>query len=624
MAPKPQQPTTEPDPIPLAVSYLRFSHPDQMKGDSIRRQTALTEAWCDRNKVRLDASLSLRDLGVSAFRGKHRENPDKHGLACFLRAVEQSKVPRGSYLIIENLDRLSREEERTALRLWMDILDAGINIVQLEPETVFRHDKCDMIDIFRAIIELSRGHSESARKSHLIGQKWGEKKRRVRAGEAQQVSQRMGKDRYILTRRIPAWVQEVNGQLVARPERANIIRHIFDLALSGMGSQQIARKLTVDQVPPFGRCGRWNKQYVLTLLTDRRLTGEYQPRHSDGTPDGEPVPGYYPKLIDELELQAVQQEAQKRKCLPGRVRKFVALFAGLVKNARDGQPYHSALNVRKGRQPCRYLVNSSAQGHAQLLSFPLRTFERALCALLAELDPHEVLNGDRPPDDSLALAAELARIDATLQALADEELDDIPAMAKKARELRDRRKQVAAQLTEAKLRAANPLSETFGEIQPLLRQALLTELDAPELPPEPPQDTPEDEEAQAIRLAAIRGQEVRLRLRSALRRIVDSIWMLVVPRGDARLAAVQILFTGGQRHRDYLILHRPARGNGRVYKPPQWSARSLAEVTAADGLDLRKKQDAAGLERLLATIDLETLAQAMRQLPGLNGGEATA
>src|SRR4029077_238245 len=114
---------------------------------------------------RLDTSLTLHDLGVSAFRGKHRSNPDKYALACFLKAVEKGRVPRGSYLIIENLDRLSREEERPALRLWMDILDAGVNIVQLSPETIFRHEKSDMFDIMRAIMELSRGHGESAIKS---------------------------------------------------------------------------------------------------------------------------------------------------------------------------------------------------------------------------------------------------------------------------------------------------------------------------------------------------------------------------------------------------------------------------------------------------------------------------
>src|SRR5262249_44049183 len=151
------------------------STPDQLKGDSLRRQTQATAEWCERNGVTLDTSLTLRDLGVSAFRGAHRTG-DKHALGAFLKLANQGRIPRGSYLVIENLDRLSREDERTALRLWMDILDAGINIVQLQPETVFRHEKSDMMDIMRAIIELSRGHSESVRKSERVSAAWGQRR----------------------------------------------------------------------------------------------------------------------------------------------------------------------------------------------------------------------------------------------------------------------------------------------------------------------------------------------------------------------------------------------------------------------------------------------------------------
>src|SRR5262249_46671327 len=158
-------------PPPVAYSYIRFSNPEQAKGDSLRRQTEDTEAWCQRNGIPLDASLTLRDLGVSAFRGRHREG-DKYCLAQFLKLVNQGRIARGSYLVIENLDRLSREDERTALRLWMDILDAGINIVQLHPETVFRHEKSDLMDVMRAVIELARGHSESARKAERQSAVW--------------------------------------------------------------------------------------------------------------------------------------------------------------------------------------------------------------------------------------------------------------------------------------------------------------------------------------------------------------------------------------------------------------------------------------------------------------------
>src|SRR4051812_20709554 len=101
----------------LAFSYIRFSHPDQAKGDSLRRQTKAPREWCERNGAHLDETTTLRDLGKSAFTGKHRKNPDRHALAAFLKMVEEGRVPRGSFLIIENLDRLTREDLQPALQL---------------------------------------------------------------------------------------------------------------------------------------------------------------------------------------------------------------------------------------------------------------------------------------------------------------------------------------------------------------------------------------------------------------------------------------------------------------------------------------------------------------------------
>jgi hypothetical protein len=100
--------------------------------------------------------------------------------------------------------------------------------------------------------------------------------------------------------------------------------------------------------------------------------------------------------------------------------------------------------------------------------------------------------------------------------------------------------------------------------------------------------------------------DARLRLRLALRRIVDGIWLLVVPRGRVRLCAVQVYFAGGKRHRDYLIFHRAA-GN---HRPAAWWARSLASAAGAAGeLDLRKRAHARQLQGLLETLDVEALAR---------------
>src|ERR1041385_5155470 len=102
---------------PVAFSYVRFSTPEQLKGDSLRRQTEAAAEWCKRSGATLDTSTTYRDLGASAFKGAHRS--DKAALGAFLKLAEAGRIPKGSFLIIENLDRLSREEERTALRLWM-------------------------------------------------------------------------------------------------------------------------------------------------------------------------------------------------------------------------------------------------------------------------------------------------------------------------------------------------------------------------------------------------------------------------------------------------------------------------------------------------------------------------
>src|SRR5262245_3313590 len=109
---------------PIGISFLRFSSPEQGRGDSLRRQTKDTEQWCEKNDIPLDRSLSMTVKGKSAFKGDHLA-----ALKDFLAKVESGEVPRGSYLIIENLDRLSRQDERTAMKLWIDILDHGINIV---------------------------------------------------------------------------------------------------------------------------------------------------------------------------------------------------------------------------------------------------------------------------------------------------------------------------------------------------------------------------------------------------------------------------------------------------------------------------------------------------------------
>src|SRR5437588_5588757 len=84
-----------------AYSYIRFSTPEQLKGDSLRRQTAMAADYCGRHGLTLDAELTMQDLGVSAYRGKNLDGTGKLGL--FLDAVKAGDVAQGSVLLLEAL-----------------------------------------------------------------------------------------------------------------------------------------------------------------------------------------------------------------------------------------------------------------------------------------------------------------------------------------------------------------------------------------------------------------------------------------------------------------------------------------------------------------------------------------
>jgi DNA invertase Pin-like site-specific DNA recombinase len=554
---------------PTAYSYVRFSTPEQGKGDSLRRQTEAAAEWCKKHKVHLDTATTLHDLGRSAFSGEHRKNADRCALAGFLRLVENGRVPRGSYLIIENLDRLSREHILAALSLLINLLQAGVKVVQLKPaETVFT-EEANPYMLMLAIVELSRGHSESAMKSDRTKANWASKREQAAGGSG------------ILTRRLPAWVVEVGGRLELDPAKAKVVRQIFDWAVLGWGSLRIVKRLTEEQVPPITGNKHWCRSYVAMVLADRRVLGEYLPKDKAGKVAGDVVRDYYPRVVSDDQFELVSGKAAKTKRKGGRLGRQVNLWAGLLFNARHGDKYFASVTASNAGNPRRILVTlGSKDGRHSAPSLPLDVFESALLARLKELDAHAILNGDSRPDESLALAAELARVEGRILELGEQLLDsgDVVTLATALRTLETRKRDLADQLAEARRAALHPLSETWGEAKALA--------------------------------ATLKNDDDRTRLRSALRSLIKEIWMLVVPinGGSDRWCAVEVFFNTDdpkvQRRRDYLIHYRAGRCNGTVATS---RCVSLANVIDRDDLDLRDRSHAAALEAELLALDLDEL-----------------
>lgn len=112
--------------LAIAYSYIRFSHPDQRRGNSLRRQLNRSHRYCEQKRLRLDNTI--QDLARSAFHNAHTVTGN---LGAFLTLVRAGDIKPGSYLLIESFDRLSRDEFWPAFDLIREIFQARINIVTL-------------------------------------------------------------------------------------------------------------------------------------------------------------------------------------------------------------------------------------------------------------------------------------------------------------------------------------------------------------------------------------------------------------------------------------------------------------------------------------------------------------
>jgi len=284
-----------------AYSYLRFSTPEQLKGDSLRRQTQLADEYARRHGFELDTELNLRDLGVSAYRG---DNVETGALGAFLEATRQGIVEPGSFLLVESLDRVSRKVARKAVRILEDIVEAGVTVVTLNDGKQYTAESLDGFDFVMAVLILIRANEESATKARRLKAAWHGKRLKAKS-EA-------------LTAVTPGWIKlDAQRKPVLVPERAAIVRRIVRDYLQGIGKHGIVNALNAAGVPPFGRAKHWHRSYIDKILSSPALVGTFVP-HVEEYREGklyrvpqEPVADYYPAVVDTDSFERLQAMARK-------------------------------------------------------------------------------------------------------------------------------------------------------------------------------------------------------------------------------------------------------------------------------------------------------------------------
>jgi len=317
-----------------AYSYIRFSTPEQLKGDSLRRQLESSRKYALEHNLVLDESL--RDLGVSAFKGK---NATEGALKRFMELIDAGQVERGSILILESLDRLSRQQVFTALSLFSSILAAGVEIVTLADGQHYTADSInDIGQLVFSLISLSRAHEESAIKSKRAEASWNMR------------HQRAIEKKIPTTSRSPYWLRLADDKqsFEGIPERVAIVHKIYKMLIAGAGQRKIAVMFNEQGIAPFGTSAMWYPSYIAKVVNNRAVLGEYQPKQNK-VPFGDPITGYYPAIISEDDFHKAQA-TKKRKPPSAAGRKgkcFANLFSGMCKCLECGTTYRMQAGYMK-------------------------------------------------------------------------------------------------------------------------------------------------------------------------------------------------------------------------------------------------------------------------------------
>ena len=409
-----------------AYSYLRFSTPEQSKGDSLRRQTALADDYAKRHGLTLDTELNLRDLGVSAFRG---DNVAVGALGAFQKAVNDGLVPKGSVLLVEALDRVSRQSARKAVRILEDIVEGGITVVTLNDGKSYTAASLDGTDFLMAILLFMRGAEESATKAKRLKAAW--------VGKRERATQRE-----IITTRVPAWIRAEgsaakdarNAKFSLIPDRVKIIKRIFAAYLAGTGTHLIAHSLNAEKIPTWSagkgyKAGTiWHRSYLNKILRNPAAAGVFVPCVEEYAEGGgkmrrvpqTPIANYYPSAISQEIFERVQTLITARA---GAVRstRAASIVAGLAKCSKCGS---TMTRIFKGAGPKRglpklvctkYKAGAGCDPHRVLLP----AVEKAL------IDAAVTLGNPPAPDEDLTdsikgVSGSIAELEGYIEALADQ------------------------------------------------------------------------------------------------------------------------------------------------------------------------------------------------------------
>lgn len=432
-----------------AYSYQRFSSIKQKEGDSTRRQTTAAEEFCRRHGLVLVDTFT--DEGVSGFRGRNFSN--ESALSEFLKLVEGGSVERNSVLVLENMDRLSRQSILPCMSKFIEIINRGVSIGVISQNRILDEKSIteNPMELMLVLVEFARANNESETKS-----------KRTKSVIASKIELAKQGEKVWFGVQKPSWVVGVkNDEFVLDEERVALVKDIFARYLAGESCSHIANWLNQNKTPTLRRLkhGMWTNSTVAELLRNKNVIGWF------GI-NGVEIDDYFPRIISDKVFRLTQQKlAFNVKNRGGSKYGLVRnLFKGLLTCAKCGQVIETKIGTYrtvKGTLThyadyiCRGVKNKNGctnKGRVSVADFEARMFQLFLNLRDFAEQPAPTNNALSELENRLAKTQNT--IDRHMELLSRDELADMKQLSANLTRLNRQQAQLLKDIEAEKARAS--------------------------------------------------------------------------------------------------------------------------------------------------------------------------
>jgi predicted site-specific integrase-resolvase len=319
--------------VPRLYLYVRYSSLKQQDGTSLDRQMRVAREVAA--ELGLPIEEVMFDKGVSGFTGANRLRGE---LGAFLARIEAGEIARGSVLIVENQDRLSRERTFTVLGMIEAFRDAGIRVLTADRRELTSDEEMDELI---TVLDGHRSRKESDRKSELITKGLIEKCERWEAGNYS-FTDKGKQGGQIGAGSHPFWIEwdaEARAYRL-KADKVRAVKKAIELYRAGFGASLIADRLkeagfALTDDGSRNRTGSMVRviRHMMTLpaLTGVRQfeIGKQRGRQKDATRVRTyRLKDYYPAIMSPAEYIALQHLREKRGNRGGEKSDLVSVLTG--------------------------------------------------------------------------------------------------------------------------------------------------------------------------------------------------------------------------------------------------------------------------------------------------------